>query len=97
MTPIGSIIPIVWQAVGLGFFLPHPYSPFSRNNIPIEKSWARALDLVASGAQISLHLGGIAQNNSSDGEVTQNLLFIFGFSRCLVISAFDQEQIRSGR
>ncbi|MBK8204388.1 MAG: O-antigen ligase family protein [Bdellovibrionales bacterium] len=44
--------------------------------LPLDQSWARALALGALGAQISLHVGGLTQNNFSDGEVTHNFIFI---------------------
>lgn len=44
--------------------------------LPLDQSWARALALGALGAQISLHVGGLTQNNFSDGEVTHNFVFI---------------------
>lgn len=44
--------------------------------LPLDQTWARALALGALGAQISLHVGGLTQNNFSDGEVTHNFVFI---------------------
>jgi O-antigen ligase len=44
--------------------------------LPLDQAWARALALGALGAQISLHVGGLTQNNFSDGEVTHNYIFI---------------------
>lgn len=44
--------------------------------LPLDQSWARALALGALGAQISLHVGGLTQNNFSDGEVTHNFVFV---------------------
>lgn len=38
--------------------------------------WTRALVLGTFGAQVSLHVGGLTQNNFSDGEVTHNLMLI---------------------
>ncbi|MCB0366738.1 MAG: O-antigen ligase family protein [Bdellovibrionales bacterium] len=56
------------------YFLLLTYQLWRR--IPPDEAWDRSLALGALGAQISLHVGGMTQNNFSDGEVTHNFIFI---------------------
>lgn len=44
--------------------------------IPEKDWWPKAFILGALGAQVSLHIGALTQNNFSDGEVTHNFIFI---------------------
>lgn len=58
----------------VGYFLLLSYRLWKET--PEEKSWEKALLLGALGAQLSLHIGALTQNNFSDTEVNHNFIFI---------------------